>query len=150
MPLLSDEDQKYLKEHFQKNLTGDVKLVFFTQKTSLLPIPGQECQECKDTRQILEEVAALSDMIHLEVYDFVAHGEIARAQGVDKIPATVFVGANKGQLRYFGIPSGYEFPTLIEDIIYAARGQTDLSARTRKALAKVNQPLHIQVFATPT
>ena len=63
MPLLSDKDRKFLEEHFRKNLQSPVTLTFFTQTIA--------CQYCKETEQILQEVAALSDKIKLEVYNFI-------------------------------------------------------------------------------
>ena len=53
-------------------------------------------------------------------------------------------------MRYFGIPAGYEFSTLVEDLIDVYKCTTNLSDKTREALATVDQDLHIQVFVTPT
>jgi alkyl hydroperoxide reductase subunit AhpF len=53
-------------------------------------------------------------------------------------------------VRYFGIPSGYEFSALIEDILNVSRGETDLSSEVRNELSKVSQDAHIQVFVPPT
>lgn len=150
MALISDKDQNFLGEHFAKELAGDVNIVYFTQHESPLTVPGQECEYCAETRQILEELAALSDKIHLTVHDFVADAALAKEYGVDKIPATVLTGAAKGQVRYFGIPSGYEFSSLIEDIVDVAKGTTNLGDATRAELAKLNESINIQVFVTPT
>jgi glutaredoxin-like protein len=62
----------------------------------------------------------------------------------------VLQGRAKGKVRYFGIPAGYEFSTLIEDILDVSRGTTNLSDTTREILATIDQDLHIQVFVTPT
>ena len=53
-------------------------------------------------------------------------------------------------MRYFGIPAGYEFSTLVEDLIDVSKGQTNLSEKTREVLSQVDQDVHIQVFVTPT
>ena len=45
---------------------------------------------------------------------------------------------------------GYELATVIEDIKTISRGVSPLSMETRKQLRSVNQPVHIQVFVTPT
>ncbi len=66
------------------------------------------------------------------------------------IPAFILQGHTKGSVRYFGIPAGYEFSTLIEDLIDVSKGTTNLSDKTREALATVDQDIHIQVFVTPT
>src|SRR5207244_7452026 len=113
------------------------KLIYFTQKESPLIIPGQECGSCKDTRLLLEEVAALSDKIQLEVHDFVADSETAREHGIDRIPALVMTAEGvKGKLRYFGMPSGYEFSVLIGSLL-------DVSQRSEEHTSELQSPDHL-------
>jgi glutaredoxin-like protein len=142
MPFISDEDKKYLQDRFEKEMEEEIKIIYFTQDF--------ECQFCKETRQILEEIAALSDKIKLEVHEFDKEKEIAKKYGVDKIPATLIFGKKEYGIRFFGIPSGYEFSTLIEDIIHASTGKTNLKEEIKEEIKKIEQPLHIQVFVTPT
>ncbi len=141
MALLKDKDREMLKEQFKK-LTAPVKLVMFTQ--------AMECPYCEMTGQIAAEVAALSDKITLETRDFVADKDLAAKYGVDKIPAILVHGAREYGIRFYGIPSGYEFTSLIEAIKDASAGTTGLAAETKAALAGLTKPLHIQVFSTPT
>jgi glutaredoxin-like protein len=147
--MISPEDQQTLHKLFE-GLEGDVTITNFTERESLLIIPGQECDYCKETRDLLEEVTALSEKLHLEVRDFVRDKHEADSLGVTRIPAFVLQGRAKGKVRYFGIPAGYEFSTLIEDLIDVSKGTTNLSDTTRQILATVDQDLHIQVFVTPT
>ena len=53
-------------------------------------------------------------------------------------------------MRFFGLPSGYEFASLIEDIIDVGAGSSDLPADTVEALRGLQKDVHIQVFVTPT
>ena len=57
MAMISAEDQQFLKDHFAKELTNDVKLVYFTQHQSVLTVPSQTCTYCKETGDLLDEVA---------------------------------------------------------------------------------------------
>ena len=145
MALLKEEDRNHLIEQF-KSLESPVKIVVFTQE--------MECQYCQETRMIGEELAALSDKISLEVYDFEKDKEIAETYNIDKIPATVIMtGGDQPKdygIRYFGIPSGYEFSSLIEDIMMISGGDSGLSAATKEMLANLEEPVHLQVFVTPT
>ncbi len=151
MPLISEEDRNYLIDYFSKEIKDPVQIVYFTQHQSPLTIPThQECMYCKETRELLEEVADLSDKIELKVYDFLANKDEAAQYGIDKIPATVITGKEKGKIHFYGIPSGYEFGGLIEGIVDIAKGSSDLSDTTKAELAKITQPVHIQVFVTPT
>ncbi|MBN2553381.1 MAG: hypothetical protein JXB06_11465, partial [Spirochaetales bacterium] len=83
MAMIGEKDKKAVGDRLAK-LTGAVKLVMFTQEF--------ECQFCKETRELLEEVAALSDKISVEVKDFVKSESDARKLGVDKIPAIAVFG----------------------------------------------------------
>ncbi len=145
MALLAEKDQKYLQAEFQK-LTRPVKLMVFTQDF--------ECQFCKETRELVEEVAGLSEKITAEVINFVPGSAEADGFAVDKIPAIVILADGEKPIdygiRYFGIPSGYEFTSLIEDIFMVSAGDSGLSTATRQALAEVDSPVHFQVFVTPT
>jgi glutaredoxin-like protein len=145
MPLLKEKDRDYLAEQFE-TLPAPIKLIVFTQEF--------ECQYCAETRQIAEELATLSEDITLEIYDLMADKEIAEQYGVDKIPATIVMRGGQQPrdygIRYYGIPSGYEFSSLIEDIKLVAGGDSGLSPQTKEWAADLKEAVHLQVFVTPT
>lgn len=150
MPLLNEDVQKQVRQIFEE-IKSPVTIVMFTQsndgKVSI------ECQMCADTRMLLEEVSALSDKITLEVRDLVADEQLAQTYRVDKIPAIVLRGGldnNDYGIRFYGIPSGYEFGSLIEGILLASKGSAELSPKTMEAIQKLDRPVHIQVYVTPT
>jgi len=147
MPLISKKDADALREEFAAQLVNPVKLVMFTQTV--------ECQFCAETRQIVEEVAALSEKIEPVIYNFVTDKPVAESYGIDKFPAIALLGAKDGKeqdygIRFYGIPSGYEFATVVEDIIAVSRGETGVKPATQKALAGLTEPVQLQVFVTPT
>jgi glutaredoxin-like protein len=154
MDMLNKEVREATKKKFDAELTGPVNLIFFTQESSRLIVPdqlkGQECLFCKETKQLLEEVHRLSEKITLTVYDFTADQDRVKEYGIDKIPALVIRNASDYGIRFFGIPSGYEFMSLIEAISDVSKGRTGLSAQTREALQAVQKDIRIQVFVTPT
>jgi glutaredoxin-like protein len=143
MALLRDEDKTQIQERLE-GMTGNVKLVYFGTK--------QECQFCSETQSLLEELTELSDKLTVEVLDIEENGDRAEAYGVDKAPATVLLdGGDKDYgVRYYGIPSGYEFASLLEDILMFSEGDSGLSDTTRQSLANLGGPVHMQVFVTPT
>ena len=53
-------------------------------------------------------------------------------------------------IRFSGIPSGYEFTTIIEAINMVSKGDSGLKEKSKQKLKAVNKPLHIQVYITPT
>jgi glutaredoxin-like protein len=147
VPLISEKDAEFLRGEFETNLVNPVKLVMFTQEI--------ECQFCAETRQIVEEISSLSDKISSEIYHFVTDKATAEIYDVDKIPAIAVLRVEDGEekdygIRFFGIPSGYEFTTVIEDIIDVSRGDSGLQPKSREAVAGITEPVHFQVFVTPT
>ena len=150
MGMISQEDQQFLRDHFAKSLQNEVTLAYFTQHQSKLAVPSQQCMYCQETGELLEEVAGLSDKIKVEVFDFVKDEALVKEYGVDKIPAIVIKNAESHGVKFYGIPSGYEFSTLIEDIVAASSGESGLSEKSKQELAKITEDTHIQVFVTPT
>ena len=139
--LLSDRDTKEVRAQLA-DLAGSVTLVNFTQELA--------CQYCRETEQLLKEVAALSDKIRLEIYNFQLDKAQVAQYRVDKIPATVVAGAKDYGIRFYGIPLGYEFGAFLAAIMDASRGSTGLSPESRATLGEIVQPVHLQVFSTPT
>lgn len=141
MGMVKEKDREKLTTVFNKMET-DVKIVMFTQET--------ECPHCEMTRKTLEEISALSDKLILDVHDFVADADLAKKYGVDKIPAIALVGAKDYGIRFYGMPAGYEFTALIEDIVDVGKGNPGLSTEAMTELGKVDRPVHIQVMISPT
>ena len=141
MAHISKEDQEYLKKEFSK-MTNPVKLVFFTQQF--------ECEYCELTHELLNELSGNSDKIKVEIYEFVKDQEKVKQYDIKRIPAIVVEGAKDYGIRFYGVPAGYEFSTLVEDIIDVSNGTTNLSQETKEELKKLTMPVHIQAFVTPT
>jgi glutaredoxin-like protein len=98
----------------------------------------------------MEEVADLSDKLSVEVYDFVKDKDEVEEYGIDKIPATVVAGERDSGIRIYGMPAGYEFPTLLSAITTVSKASTALSEDTRAKLKEITKPVHLQVFVTLT
>jgi hypothetical protein len=151
MPFIKPADQQMLRELFAERLEGEVTITYFTQRQSMLIVPSHECEYCEATRELLEELVSLApENLHLEIKDFVSDEAEARQLGITRIPAFVLSGQAKGKMRYFGVPAGYEFSGLIDDLLAVSTGKTELRPETEQALAMIHQDLHLQVFVTPT
>jgi glutaredoxin-like protein len=142
MPLLNESDQQQVQEMFE-GLSKPVTLAMFTQEL--------ECDFCAETRQLVEEVASLSENITAEIYNFVLDKEKVQEYQIDKIPAVAVIGDGVDYgIRFYGIPSGYEFNSLLEAIMNVSAQDSGLSDGTKDFLAGLKDPLHFQVFVTPT
>ncbi|MCS7114155.1 MAG: thioredoxin family protein [Candidatus Bathyarchaeota archaeon] len=142
MAMIPEQHKKRLEEEFRRELEKPMKIAVFTQEV--------ECPYCAQTRSLIEELSALNSKISVEVYDFLTDSAKAREYGVDKVPAVAITGEKDYGIRFYGLPYGYELQTLIESIIYASKGKTDLSEGVKEKLKRITKPVHIQVFVTLT
>ncbi len=139
--MIPDRDKPKVREKLSR-MDQPVTIVYFTQ--------DMECQYCRETRELLEDLAELSEKIRLEVYDFVADAEKARGYGVTRIPGIVLLGDQDHGIRYYGVPAGYEFAGLLEDLVMVSNRDSGLSRTSRARLKALEKPIHLQVFVTPT
>lgn len=144
--LLNHEIVTQLRDAFQK-MEHPVELILFVSE--------KHCDYCAETRQLLEEVAPLSDMLSLRVYDLEADADAAAKFNVSAAPA-ILILAREGEqvtdlgVRYMGIPSGHEFGTLIQAILLVSGRDSGLAPETRAYLQGLTSSLLLQVFVTPT
>jgi thiol-disulfide isomerase/thioredoxin len=163
MALIAADDQDHLRADFAK-MTRRVHLLFFTQTL--------ECETCLQTRQILDELPALSDNIVIDEVNFVLEGDRAQQYGIDRVPAIAVVYEDDGgsdetpvaepvataaapllrdsRIRFLGMPGGYEFISLVQAITLAGGRASQLSDASRERLATVDQPVTMHVFTTPS
>ena len=147
MATLLDDKTKEQVRSALAGLEHPVRVIFFGAK--------QSCDYCDDTRELLEGVISTSDKLGLDVYDIEADAALAEQYHVEKAPGVVITAQNGDEtvdygIRYAGIPAGYEFSALINDLLLVSGRDSKLSQDTRAALKALNQPVHLQVFVTPT
>lgn len=143
MPLLSPQDEQVLATHLS-GITTPVTLLLFTQA-----IGGAETGPV--TKQVLDEIARLNDQVTVVEKSFVLDADERAAYGVEREPAIVVLsGGEDTRIRIYGAPTGYEFVSLVEAILIAGTRSHDLRDDTVALLAGVTQPMHLQVFSTPT
>jgi glutaredoxin-like protein len=142
MPILTEQHRTKLRSELGQSLINPVALTVFTQEF--------ECSYCKETRELTQELASLSGKIKLQLFDLVNDKERTSEYGIDKVPAIVIEGPKKTRAKFYGVPAGYEFSTLLKDIVQLSRGETDLSPETKRILGAVAHSVHIKVFVTPT
>jgi alkyl hydroperoxide reductase subunit AhpF len=142
MALITDEVATQLREEFTK-LKEPVRLAVFSQA---LADP-----ESEQVRRLVEELAALDPRITAESYNFVLDTARVEELKIQRIPAIAVLGAEKDYgIRMYGLPSGYEFGTLVDAILDVSSGESGLQEATRTALLGLAAPVHLQVFSTPT
>jgi len=144
--LLNEQVIQQIQEAF-KDLKDPVNVLFFGTQ--------EQCQFCEDTRQLLEEITSISGILKLSVFDINEDAAVAENYNVKLAPGIMIAGEDDDGpvdygIRYAGIPSGYEFSAFIQDLLMVSGRDSGLQDQTRKFLAKLTEPVHLQVFATPT
>jgi hypothetical protein len=164
MPFLSEADQDQLKDLFSTQLDRRVRLRVLSRPTSKVYIPGQQlCASCGETEPFVRELATLSDKLEVAVHDVQAEPAVAEQYGVHGVLPAILLAAittepvgettkstGQGAIRFLGLPAGYEFSTLIADIVDVSTAKVGLSETTQAELRELEQDLHLQVFVTPT
>ena len=147
MSLLSPADQKKLRESFNE-MRSPVRVLFFTQTL--------DCEPCVQTRQILDELPALSDKIAIEEVNFILEKDKAAQYGIDRVPALALLGQDAAgqtrdtRIRFVGTPAGYEFVSLVQALMLAGGHESILTPENRARIVAVDTKTTIQVFSTPT
>jgi len=143
MSLLTDEVAAELREAFA-GLTQPVKLVVFSQA---LAEPISE-----EVRRLVEELCGLDERLSIESANFVLDQERVQQLGIERIPAIALLGPDGRDdgVRFYGLPTGYEFGCLVEAILDVSRGAVGLAEETRAGLAALEQDVRVRVFSTPT
>jgi alkyl hydroperoxide reductase subunit AhpF len=142
MPILQTRDEEAVRKEFER-IGGPVKLVVFSQELAAADL-------CRQNELLVKEVAALNEQITVEVLNLAIDRDRAAAYNVDQVPAIVVEGAKDYGIRFFGIPSGYEFSNLIDSIILVSTGNPQLSEQTKTSLGSLAGDVEIKVFSTPT
>ncbi|MBN1247183.1 MAG: thioredoxin family protein [Anaerolineae bacterium] len=141
MALLNEEILKNVTEMLGE-IPNDVKLAVFTD--------DKNCEYCREIVQLVNEVAATSNRVSVEQYEIHKDADQASALNIKRAPVIAILGQKDYGLRFYGIPSGYEFSTLLHSIQAASAGTTELDSQARSYLAGLNKPVNFQVFVTPT
>jgi alkyl hydroperoxide reductase subunit AhpF len=94
-----------------------------------------------------DTLVALSDLMAVT-----AHLSMTtRPAGPDTPADRVVVRSQAGrELVFIGAPLGLELAALVSAIIVAGRGDSGLQPETRQALARLQSPVYLEVFTTPT
>ena len=133
---LIDENTKKEAENKLANMKGPVKLLYFDKKTEV----------SEQIKSLLQEVSALSDKIELETYD--VESEKAKEHNVENGPVILIRSEHvKGDPRYYGIPSGYEFGPFLE-ILKMASEEIKVSDDAKNFFD--SNDIKLEVFVTPT
>ncbi len=134
MPLISLPDQERLRAELAKKLESPVRIELERHAW------GQNCKPCEQSEELLREITAQSTKITLHTGPTTS--ELA--------PTIRLLGKARGQVRFLGVPAGYELPSLVEALVDVSRGRTELSETARSQLSALSRRVQVRVFTTKT
>ena len=149
MALIDEKTKEQLRQRLAQSLTGPVELRLYRRPDSgglILP-GGLGCQTCDVTEELARAlVEAAPDKLNLTVVDIAQE-----PADVEAIPTlTVGVPGEESRITFQGLPSGYEFATLLDAIERTSAGGHGLAAETVDQLSKLEGEVEVMVFVTPT
>ena len=144
--LLNEQIVGQIRQAFA-GISNPVQILFFGSR--------ENCEYCDETEKLVREISEIDERVNLSIHDLNDDAALAAQYRVDKAPVIVIAGRDGDKvidlgIQFSGIPSGYEFSTLINDILFASKRDSGLGAATREFLKSLTQPLLLQVFVTPT
>ena len=123
-------------------LEHPVRLVFFTQTFG--------CETCLLARQVVDQIAALSEGIAVEEHNLLLDKEKVAEYAIERAPAIAVVGETDLGIRYYGVSAGHELASIVDAVLLAGTGELGLSDKSLAAIAGLDRPVDIKVFVTPT
>lgn len=138
--MFDPQDEIEIKKRLSE-MTHEVKIVLFTQTLN--------CETCSETESLLKAVADLNDKIKLEILNPQLDRDRAAQYNVNRVPAIIIEGDKDYGMRYFGIPGGYEFAGLLEDLVTVGKRESGLAEATKTWIQNLTEPLNLKVFVTP-
>ncbi|MFW6120713.1 MAG: protein disulfide oxidoreductase [Petrotogales bacterium] len=140
---LLNKDVRKQVEDILLNMEGEVKLLLF--------VKDKDCDYCDTVDSLLSELTEVGEKVSFEKHNI--DDEIAKDHGINDAPAIVLLtpdGKDKG-VRFYGIPSGHEFGTLLQDIVSFSKGAiSGISEDSQKKIKDIDKDIDIKVFITPT
>ena len=149
MGLIDNETIDRLRERLGGSLQGPVELRLYKKPGSgRLVLPeGVGCATCDVTEELMRSlVSAAPARISLTVIDVSAAGEPA----IDVPTVTVAAPGDEPRITFQGLPSGYEFATLLDAIERVSASASDLAPATVERLSTLDQDVEVMVFVIPT
>jgi alkyl hydroperoxide reductase subunit AhpF len=122
MTALIDKSVEEMVKERLRGMKEPVTLKVFSKKG--------HCLFCNEMINLMESVAKLNDKIAIDKCDCSPDDPESQKYNVQRHPAVAILGDKDYGIRFFGVPAGKEFTTLIESIML-------VSERTVKLPAKV-------------
>ncbi|MHA2026449.1 MAG: protein disulfide oxidoreductase [Candidatus Thorarchaeota archaeon] len=137
---MDDATKAQVKEMFS-GLVDDVTVHLFVQ--------DHDCLYCNDVRDMVDQLAELSDKVTVDEHKGPLTESDAQEMGVERTPAIILHGKKPYNIKFYGIPAGHEFGALVGSVIDVSSGTAPLDNDVIEDIASIDKPITIKVFVTP-
>jgi len=138
--MLGEKDKEYVRTTLA-GMKGEVRVALFSRD-------GGDCVYCDDAESLLADIAAAEPRVKVETLSLKKDAARAKDLGIDKVPGIAILGEKDYGIRYFGLPSGFEFIPFVETLRSVGNGDPELLPETVAALEALEKPVHLAVFVT--
>ncbi|PRX30387.1 glutaredoxin-like protein [Orenia metallireducens] len=140
MDFFEKNHQNYLKKRLAY-LNNDVKILFFTKDI--------DCSICKKTEEFLKNLVQLSDKLSLKVYNYRVDKSKSEEYDVHKAPAILILDkqGNESGIRFYTKPTDHQLEAFIKSLLLVSGNGAELPERLEERVAKIDEMVHIQIFA---
>lgn len=135
-----------LSKKLKKTISGSlselkkpVRILLFTS--------GRYPKVEKEIEMAMNEIVSLNGKLSLEKYK--VDSRKAKSEGITNGPVIMIDGEQKGKIRFFGFPSGYQFPIFIMDVLEASGARQKINPKVAKQAKAIKKKTRIQVFEMP-
>ncbi len=135
-----DEETKKEIKHFFEHVPNEVELLMIYSET-------ENPDGNHIAHHLMDKLAELSGG-KLKVRKEKDSPELREKYHYYGTPAFIF--PSKPNMIYNGLPAGHEFTPFLEDIMAIASNEAELSVSAAEKIAKIDKPIKILVFITPT
>jgi glutaredoxin-like protein len=140
--MLSEGDRASLERKFAQGMKDDI---------TILLIADEGSATAKELIDFAKTLAQLTPKIKVDI-QMADGGKNLRMRElhIEHWPCLVLVKGDFARIRYYGIPAGYELPSLIDAIMELSSTRTPLSPKAKSALATVRRRANIKIFILTT
>jgi glutaredoxin-like protein len=140
--MLSEGDRASLERKFAQGMKDDI---------TILLIADEGSATAKELIDFAKTLAQLTPKIKVDI-QMADGGKNLRMRElhIEHWPCLILVKGDFARIRYYGIPAGYELPSLIDAIVELSSTSTPLSPKAKSALATVRRRANIKIFILTT
>jgi|SRR5919201_1921503 glutaredoxin-like protein len=149
MSIVGPQVENQLRSRFAGSLDADVVITLYVRSQAssrLVLVSGASASgTSNETRELAEALVAAADgKVRLDVV------EVPLGATGEELPRmTIARVGETPRIEFRGLPSGYEFATLVDAVERVSSGH-QLSPESAESLAALEREIEVMVFVTPT